>query len=124
MKLTFYSVDKFNEKVIFNVDYENPTTSSFEFIDKSIKNTKILLNIIDNESVKFTRIGDINMDLLLILGKETNAYYKNNIGLEFEFTVYTKYISISNNKIEIEYDINVMDNKNTFKITIMFHKNS
>lgn len=124
MKLTFYSVDKFNEKVIFNVDYEKPTTSSFEFIDKSIKNTKILLNIIDNEFIKFTRIGDINMDLLLILGKETNAYYKNNIGLEFEFTVYTKYISISNNKIEIEYDINVMDNKNTFKITIMFHKNS
>lgn len=123
MKITFHSINSENNKICFTSDgyYENDV---LVFEDKSISNTKIYLNI-SSSFIEFQRKGEIEMYLKIIKNQKTAGYYKNSIGLDFEFEVNTKEVIIKNNKILLEYSL-ILDNEeiSTHKILILLHKNT
>lgn len=120
MQVTFHSIDNENNKIFFkSLASKNDNIISFE--DKSTMNTTIFLEIKDL-SIIFIRKGSINMNIELILNNRTPAKYKNEMGLEFDFEVFTNKLIIEKNKITIEY-IMFLDNEeiSSHKIWILFH---
>lgn len=122
MNLTFYSVDSNDEKVVYTTSYKEIDSSTIEFIDKSVENTVINVKKLSTSSLLFTRCGKVTMILNLDLNKSTKGYYKNDLGLEFEFSVKTKKIEFINNKYYVEYETNINDIISTHKISILLHK--
>lgn len=120
MILTFHSVDSNDNKIIYKTEYKKENNVII-FKDKSMENTEIHL-IVDNDSIIFQRIGDNEMNLMLMYNQKTTGYYKNNMGLEFEFEAYTISLTITTKKISIEYTMFLEDNPiSTHKIWILFH---
>ena len=118
--ITFHSVDSDGNKVIFTENYTKKDNIII-FNDKSAVNTQIELTINDDMSVLFERRGNINMTLPLALKEKRCGHYKNEMGLEFDILVYTTLLKITENKISIEYDLEVYDVKQHHKIWILIH---
>ena len=124
MNLTFYSIDSNEDKVIYTVPYKELSSTSLEFEDKTIENTIIRLDINNTSSILFKRIGNVDMEMNLILNKKTIGYYKNHLGLEFEFSVLTNKIEFIDNKLIIEYNMTINDDESSHKLSILFNKNT
>lgn len=120
MIVTFHSIDNENEKVFFKTKGEQKENSIF-FKDESMPNTTIELKI-EASSVELIRSGDYNTNMLFQKNKKTKAYYRNNLGLEFDFYVETKVLDIKKNKISIEYNMFLFEEEiSTHKIWILLH---
>lgn len=120
MDLTFYSIDSNNDKVIYHTSYIK-SENTIIFDDKSVSNTKIYLTIDDNK-VLFERKGNVSMKILLEEDKLSFCHYENEMGLSFDFTVVTTYLSISNKRIEMAYELFLENDMiSNHKITIIFH---
>ncbi|MCR5350408.1 MAG: DUF1934 domain-containing protein [Acholeplasmatales bacterium] len=122
MNLTFYSIDSNDEKVIYTTSYKRIDSSTIEFVDKSVEDTVINIKKLSTSSLLFTRTGKVTMILNLELNNSTKGYYKNHLGLEFEFSVYTNKIEFIDNKCVVEYKMNINDIISTHKISILLHK--
>lgn len=118
--ITFHSLDSDGNKVVFTENYTRKDNLII-FNDKSAPNTQIELKINDDLSILFCRKGDIDMSLPLSLKETKIGHYKNSMGLEFDLKVYTTVLRIENNKITIEYDLEVDTFKQHHKIWILIH---
>lgn len=114
MKVFFYSVDDEENKVSFHSEgaYRDNVLS---FEDKTLKNTKINIYI-DSNRLIFQREGSVEMKLELIEGQAMPSFYRNDMGLEFEFQAFCHKLDISNNKIDIEYEM-ILDHN-----SLSYHK--
>jgi len=103
MEVFFYSLDNQNNKVSFksNAEYIN---NKLVFVDKSIESTVIQLSI-SSDKLVLERTGNTIMKLAFIENKSSEAYYKNEMGLEFDFIVKCNKLIITDNRIDIEYDM-------------------
>lgn len=108
MEVFFYSLDNQNNKVSFksNAEYIN---NKLVFKDKSIDSTNIHLSI-SKDKLVLERIGKTEMKLALIENISSEAYYRNEMGLEFNFIAKCHKLNITNNRIDIEYDM-ILDNE-------------
>ena len=73
------------------------------FPDKSVPNTIMNVEIWDNE-IEIKRTGEVNMLQTFRLNEKCDGHYKNNSGISFNISSYTKEIQVSNNQIYLEYD--------------------
>lgn len=120
MILTFHSIDSNDNKIIYKTEYIKKDNQII-FADKSMENSVIQLTI-ENDSITFKRIGDNEIDLMLVYNQKTTGFYKNTMGLEFKFEVYTTSLNITTKKISIEYTMFLENNPmSTHKIWILFH---
>lgn len=103
MIVTFHSLDNDNNKIYFKSEAQI-IDDYIVFDDKSIENTKIYLKY-NSSSVIFKRVGNTNMSIEYIQDKITTGTYKNELGLEFNFSVDTTSFSIEKDKIIIEYNM-------------------
>lgn len=120
MILTFHSLDSDSNKVFFKSEYEI-IDGKYIFDDKSVKNTRIIMKINDDNTIIFKRIGDINMEMLLDVNNNTLCKYKNEMGLEFELIISTNSVKITGKKVEIDYDSKIYDVISNHKIWILFN---
>ena len=120
MRLSFHSIDDNDNKIFYETNYEK-SENEIVFIDKTLENTTNHL-LIDEDKLKLIRLGDVEMEMLFILNQTTNGYYKNNIGLEFEFIIKTNKLKVEKNKILVEYNM-ILDEftASTHKIWILLH---
>ena len=58
------------------------------------------------------------MDILFSLNNDKIASYSNNLGVSFDFNVFTNKLVIKNDQIIVEYESNIMDFKQKHKIFI------
>lgn len=107
MEVTFYSLDDENNKIFFK-SKGTKEKNIISFADKSNENTTISLEILDS-SITFYRKGNVDMKMILKKNKILDCYYKNQIGLEFNFKVNCKELIIKENRIDMEYDM-ILDN--------------
>lgn len=114
MKVFFYSVDDEENKVSFHTDglYKDNILS---FEDKTLSNTRIHIYIYPDRLI-FQREGSVEMKLELIEGQAMSSFYKNDIGLEFEFKAFCHKLKISKDKIDIEYEM-ILDHN-----SLSYHK--
>lgn len=120
MIVNFKSIDKDNNIIEFETEY-NYENNVYSFIDKSCENTMIYVSF-DSNSLSFIRKGDTVMNLDLIYNQKSSGYYKNNLGLKFEFDTYTKDLSINFNKIYVSYSLFIENELiNEHKIWILFN---
>ena len=91
------------------------------FVDKTCENTTNHLILLDNQ-IKLIRLGEVNMEMLFDLSKETIGKYSNNLGLEFSFVVKCYNLKVQKNRILIEYNM-ILDEftSSTHKIWILLH---
>lgn len=116
MKAHFYSISKnSNVKYISDLKIDNNTYSF-----KDSDNTFINLSILNNNHIIINRFGSISMDMVFKTLEKTKSFYKNDMGLEFDLEIFTKDISISKDKIVIEYDL-YLDNilNDSYKIFVL-----
>ena len=73
------------------------------FPDKSVPNTIMNIEIWENE-IEIKRTGDVNMLQAFCLNEKRSGYYKNNTGINFNISSYTKEMQVSDNQIYLEYD--------------------
>lgn len=105
MKVHFYSKSS-DFEVDFISEAEIIEGNAFDFKDESIENTRIVMIPYEEErTLRFRRYGDTFMDIVYSMGGVTRGYYKNNMGLEFEFDANTLYVDIKKDKIEVEYEL-------------------
>lgn len=91
------------------------------FPDLAAENTTIYISI-DASTVTIIRKGDTDMELFLAYGEKTSGYYKNSMGLEFDFVSYTNDLSINSDRIYASYSLFVEnDLVNMQKIWILFN---
>lgn len=114
MKVFFYSVDDEENKVSFHSEgiYENNVLS---FEDKTLENTRIHIFIYPKRLI-FQREGSVEMKLELIEGQAIPSFYRNDLGLEFEFQALCHKLKISKDKIDIEYEM-ILDHN-----SLSYHK--
>lgn len=117
MKLKFQSSNNDADLVEFEAQYISENNKII-FDDLSIENTKIIIDILDEFNVNFKRVGNINMDILFSLNNDKIASYSNNLGVSFDFNVFTNRLVIKNDQIIVEYESNIMDFKQKHKIFI------
>lgn len=117
MKLKFQSSNNDADLVEFEAQYISENNKII-FDDLSIENTKIIIDILDEFNVNFKRVGNINMDILFSLNNDKIASYSNNLGVSFDFNVFTNKLVIKNDQIIVEYESNIMDFKQKHKIFI------
>lgn len=117
MKLKFQSSNNDADLVEFETQYISENNKII-FDDLSIENTKIIIDILDEFNVNFKRVGNINMDILFSLNNDKIASYSNNLGVSFDFNVFTNKLVIKNDQIIVEYESNIMDFKQKHKIFI------
>ena len=119
MLLSFLSFDDQKNKTSFQSDAIQ-TENSIEFEDKSAKDTRIRITILE-DSFLLERRGFIEMQMHFCLDKATQGIYKNKDGLEFDFEVHTKRLTIEKNKLKVNYDM-VMDGEilssHTFQVVL------
>ena len=116
----FKSIDKDGNVTSFDsiCKYENNT---YSFLDLATENTMIYISI-DASTVTIKRVGYTNMELFLVNGLKTTGYYKNNLGLEFNFDCLTNDLSINNGSIYASYSLFVEnDMVNQQKMWILFN---
>lgn len=73
------------------------------FPDKSVPNTLMIVEIWDGE-IEIKRTGAVNMHQSFRLNEKRAGYYKNNEGINFSISSYTKQMQVSDNQIYLEYD--------------------
>ena len=117
MKLKFQSSNNDADLVEFEAQYISENNKII-FDDLSIENTKIIIDILDEFNVNFKRVGNINMEILFSLNNDKIASYSNNLGVSFDFNVFTNKLVIKNDQIIVEYESNIMDFKQKHKIFI------
>lgn len=120
MKIKFISISD-GQTVKFESQVLNYTDNSYEIIDKSLEDTNLCINILENK-ISFKRYGKTNMSISYILNEKSNGTYENDMGLFFNFDVFTKKLMISKEKIIIHYDFYI-DNifQGEFKIYILIN---
>lgn len=100
MKIKFYSfIDKQKTSIETDLIKENDW---YKFYDKD--NEGFIYYKIENSTLRFKRCGLANMNLLFDLNNDTVAHYENKLGLSFDMLIKTKRLSISKEKIIIDYD--------------------
>ena len=120
MKVSFLSLDENNNKVKFESDC-SMDENEIIFIDKTVENTTIHL-IKEEPNLKLIRDGNTNMEMIFSEGDLTKGYYKNQLGIEFEFYVSTKKLIIDKSKIFINYKMIIDENVQTeHKISILLY---
>ncbi|MDE6407929.1 MAG: DUF1934 family protein [Anaeroplasmataceae bacterium] len=106
MVVSFLSFDNEKNKTSFQAEaVQNDNVIKFE--DKSSTGTQIQITILEDSFI-LQRFGFIEMYLQFCLDKHTKGKYKNKDGLEFDFEVHTKSLSIEKTKLKVCYDM-VMD---------------
>ena len=120
MRLSFHSISDNEDKVFFETEYVKEE-NEIVFLDKTWENTTNHLILLEDK-VKLIRLGDVNMEMLFDLSKETIGKYSNNLGLEFSFIVKCYNLKVQKNKILIEYNM-ILDEftSSTHKIWILLH---
>lgn len=108
MQVYFNSLDNQNNEVSFLSD-ASINNNVISFIDKSIENTLIKI-FINKDNLILQRTGNIEMEICFIKNKTTKAYYKNNFGLDFEFEAKCHELLLTENRIDIKYDM-ILDNE-------------
>ena len=103
MEVTFYSLDDENNKIFFK-SKGTKENNIISFKDKSNENTTILLEI-NASSITFYRKGNVDMKLILEKNNTNECYYKNEMGLEFNFKAFCKELIVKEKRIDIEYDM-------------------
>ena len=99
-------------------EYEN---GIYKFVDLSTENTIIYIQI-EASTITITRKGNTDMELFLVRNEKTSGYFKNNLGLEFEFSVLTDDLSINSDRIYASYSLFVEnDLVNSQKMWILFN---
>ena len=102
MKVHFYSFSNGDKlDYISDLKYVN---GMYEFDDKSDENTKIKFKVTEENKLIFNRFGNTITNILFDKENITLAHYENNMGLDFNFTVKTTRLEISEAKIIVEYD--------------------
>ena len=116
----FKSVDKDGNVTIFDSLCEY-SDGIYKFKDIATENTYIYISI-DASTVSIIRKGNTNMELFLAYGMKTTGYYKNNLGLEFNFLAETTDLSINSDRIYASYSLFVEnDLVNQHKMWILFN---
>lgn len=117
MKIHFYSIAKDSK-----IDYITEASvegNTYIFSDKALENTVNMLTINDG-FIELTRKGDVCSSMRFKLGRRTMASYSNNLGLAFDFVVYTRRLEVTNSKITIEYDFFIDSSyQDTVKIYVL-----
>ncbi|MDE7162203.1 MAG: DUF1934 domain-containing protein [Anaeroplasmataceae bacterium] len=103
MLVSFLSFNDDNTKTSFQSEGRRKG-NVIQFEDKSYPNTRIKLTLLES-SVLLERFGDVQMLMLFSLEKETKGFYTNAEGLEFEYTIHTKEVSIQENKVKVSYTL-------------------
>ncbi len=101
MKVHFYSIAR-DSKVDYITEAE-AVENVYLFKDESLENTFNKL-IVYSDYISLIRNGQTEGEFHFKLGKRTKASYKNQLGLMFDFLVYTKRLEVTPKKIIIEYD--------------------
>ncbi len=100
MKIKFYSfIDKQKTSIETDLIKESDW---FKFYDKD--NEGFIYYKKESSTLRFKRCGLANMNLLFDLNNNTVAHYENKLGLSFDMLIKTKRLSISKEKIIIDYD--------------------
>ncbi len=120
MEVVFHSLDDKGEKVFFRSKCE-VINNKIIFDDKSTENTKI--TITPGQPMRFTRAGNVNMEIMFSLNERTRCYYNSkDVGFDFEFEVYTDRLIVESNRISIEYTMFLYGDKlSSHKIWILLH---
>ena len=116
----FKSIDRDGNVTKFDsiCEYEN---GIYKFKDLATEGTMIYISI-DATTITITRKGNTNMELFLVRGEKTSGYYKNDLGLEFEFSAITTDLSINSDRIYASYSLFVEEDMvNSQKIWILFN---
>lgn len=101
MIISFLSINKDNTKTAFRSEGKR-IRNCIQFEDKSSPGTQIQLTLLKN-SVLLERVGKIKMVMLFSAEKETNGFYVDEDGLEFDYSIRTSSVSIEENKIKVSY---------------------
>lgn len=105
MVVSFLSFDNEMNKTSFQSEaIQNGNEILFE--DKSSEDTKIKITILEN-SLILERFGFIDMYLHFCLDKCTQGTYKNKDGLELNFEVHTKSLTIEKTKLKVSYNMSM-----------------
>lgn len=100
MKIKFHSfIDKQRTSIETDLIKESDW---FKFYDK--ENEGFIYYKIEGSTLRFKRSGISNMNLLFDLNNNTVAHYENKLGLSFDMLIKTKRLSISKEKVIIDYD--------------------
>ena len=120
MRLSFHSISDNEDKIFYETSYVKED-NELVFLDKTCENTTNHLIFIDDK-IKLVRTGEINMEMLFDLSKDTIGNYSNNMGLEFSFIIRCYNLKVTKNKILIEYNM-ILDEftSSTHKIWILLH---
>ena len=118
MEVSFYSLDNDNNKIIYKSEYKK-INNTIIFKDKSLENTDLYITI-ENDHLVIKRVGQVTMTFKAKLKEITDVYYKNEMGLEFNFKVKTTSIILKDNRIDLEF-LMILDNEviNSHKIWII-----
>lgn len=73
------------------------------FPDKSVPNTIMTIEIWENE-IEIKRSGAVDMYQSFKLNETRLGHYKNNNGISFNISSYTKEMCVSDNQIYLEYE--------------------
>lgn len=115
MKAHFYSISKdFKQKYISNLKIDGS-----KYIFKDTDTTETIFDIINTQNIAIKRSGESKMDIICSLGQTTSGTYENDL-ISFNFEVYTQNIEISEDKINIEYDLYIdAELNNHYKIFLL-----
>ena len=102
MKIHFYSIQD-GESIDFISD-ASFFNNTYIFQDKTADNITAKCKLCSDNKIEFVREGFVSTFIVFELGKRTKAKYKDEMGLAFDFMVYTKRLEITEKKISIEYD--------------------
>ena len=120
MLLSFRSLDSFDNEISYKAEYQK-NDNTYVFDDLSAENTKTFLTI-DGDVVRIKRTGDTESEFTFSENLKLPGYYKNNLGVNAELSIFTKKINIKSDKIYLEYDLILDDDViSSHKIWILFH---
>lgn len=119
MKIKFYSISD-GQTIKYETDAIDYNEDMYLFLDKSLPNTTLYLEKLNNDSLLFKRYGDTQMEIVFSKHNKSMGTYKNSMGLDFEFEAYTNDLIIYKDKISIDYEF-YFDNihQGNFKIYIL-----
>lgn len=90
------------------------------FEDKSIENTIVVVEVINDKMILLERFGDTNMSFNMILDKKVPAKYNNKMGLVLDISIFTKEINIKKEQIYMKYDYFIEEEyQNTYEIYLL-----
>lgn len=119
MRISFYSFSD-DEKVHFEAE-GTIIDNVISFYDNTNVHTQYIIDKINN-TIKINRTGSIKSSMFFEEGKINNSLYESSEGLNLEFLVHCKSVSIEKNKIMIEYSLILDENiLNNYKIWLLIH---